>query len=353
MVKDVTLEIEPLDDVTDKEVQANTVYVDDDRILTMTSESDSVLTKWIKSAEKTQNNTKKPNTVVVTLIAEKNNCGPSERNDADKPYDLLTFSVGSSCFMFKLTDHYGNAPQSQADAQACSPKALRDFLESKRVTVVGVGIADVAKKLDKVHGLKIREAVDLRDVAMTQGVVGNDIEGLSKGILGMNYPANKKVIWHYRRGTYNTNYGPFSEDKIKYVTAQSFFMFQIAANLFGGGVAAAGATGAASGASAAAAAAGGGGGSKKEWKKKKFPSPEKLGPSLNPFPKLGPSLLLARDLLQGHGDSKVTVTESGKKYIAESDTNKVQSSSISVEAVDFQMANNNVNVLDKHWVILY
>ncbi|KAM7280636.1 hypothetical protein ACFE04_007770 [Oxalis oulophora] len=100
MVKDATLEIEPLDDITD-DLQAHTVYVDDDRILTITFDSDLVLTKWIKSADKILNNTKKPNIVVVTLIAETNKCGPAERNDADKPYDLLTFSVESSCFMYK------------------------------------------------------------------------------------------------------------------------------------------------------------------------------------------------------------------------------------------------------------
>ncbi|KAM7254250.1 hypothetical protein ACFE04_031932 [Oxalis oulophora] len=215
------LSIEPNPNFSEKGLDAHNVHVDGQKILTLVTDSDQLLAKWLlKQVKKVKSNTKLQNTIVVTLSAE-NIRGPQP---ADKPYDLLTLSLGSSCFMYKVPEE---TKYERTMPNRC-PKLLQEFLESQKVMVVGLGIEGMAKKLEQVHGIKIANPVDLRYLAKLHGILDNELSGLSVSVLGKRKPEKKKLRWYVSGGGY---WGKFSSEKVMYTTAEAYVLFQITSTL--------------------------------------------------------------------------------------------------------------------------
>ncbi|KAM7273417.1 hypothetical protein ACFE04_028081 [Oxalis oulophora] len=221
---DVLMSINPLN-ISDKDVAAHTVNIDSVKILTMVSDSDQILAKWLKEAKRFTNNTKRPNTIVVTLSGHNINCPEPRR----RPFDLLVLSVPSSCFMFLPDVEYCCVSRDHVPKLSPrSTKLLEDFLQSRNVTVVGVGIETLVKKMDSLHGIKIANAVDLRELAEKHEILDKDLVGLSKSVLGKDLPEQKKIKWCFPG--WNDPYYLMPQ-KVMYATAEAYFTFQIASAL--------------------------------------------------------------------------------------------------------------------------
>ncbi|KAM7273249.1 hypothetical protein ACFE04_028932 [Oxalis oulophora] len=220
----VLMSINPLN-ISDKDVAAHTVNIDNVKILTMVSDSDQILAKWLKEAKRFTNNTKRPNTIVVTLSGHNINCPEPRR----RPFDLLVLSVPSSCFMFLPDVEYCCVSRDHVPKLSPrSTKLLEDFLQSRNVTVVGVGIETLVKKMDSLHGIKIANAVDLRELAEKHEILDKDLVGLSKSVLGKDLPEQKKIKWCFPG--WNDPYYLMPQ-KVMYATAEAYFTFQIASAL--------------------------------------------------------------------------------------------------------------------------
>ncbi|KAM7254236.1 hypothetical protein ACFE04_031918 [Oxalis oulophora] len=219
---DVLMTINPLN-ISDTDVVAHTVQIDKVKILTMVTESDQVMAKWLKEAKRFTNNTKRPNTIVVTLSGH-NVKAPEPR----RPFDLLVLSVASSCFMFLPDQECASGYEYVPRLSPRSKILLEDFLQSRNVTVVGVGIETLVKKMDMLHGITIANAVDLRELAEKHEIWDKDLGGLSMSVLGKNLPEQKKIHW-WLSGWYGPD--DLTPEKVMYATAEAYFTFQIASVL--------------------------------------------------------------------------------------------------------------------------
>ncbi|XP_071725219.1 uncharacterized protein [Rutidosis leptorrhynchoides] len=204
---------------SDEDVKAYTLSLDDNEVLSAVTSSDIVVTDWMEGSKKLLDNTKKGNKIIVSLSVENiNGVRP-----ANKPYDLLVMSVGHlTCFLYQMPEMYKNSQKLPIGA----PKLLKEFLESPKVIVVGVGIKKVAKTLRKVHGIKIyaNNIFDLRDMAKKMyGILDQDIDGLSRSVLGKSLSMKNKINWYVG----GRSWGHISPEKVMYATAESKFRTEL------------------------------------------------------------------------------------------------------------------------------
>ena len=123
------------------------------------------------------------------------------------------------------------------------PRVVRDFLYDNRTVVVGVGIEQIAKKLEKEKeddGLIIRKRVELRKEA-DKFFPGNNfercsLEELAEVVLGgevVLVKPKKMKWWDDQRTEFAFGYGhhKHSKEMIKYASAEAFLACKIGSNL--------------------------------------------------------------------------------------------------------------------------
>ncbi|PRQ31341.1 putative ribonuclease H-like domain-containing protein [Rosa chinensis] len=207
-----------------------TVHVDSTQILTVATRDDNIAGKWLTEVLKsTSSNTKplnpnpefRPDSIFVGLIADMDYEVYGPGGLQDHPYELLTFCVGSHCLMYSLPwpDYPG------------TPKVVKAFFENPRVVVLGRDMAKVANKLKKTHGIEIRKAVDLNELAI-RGMKRDDLDlgrydldRLAMTVLGKHFdvirPEEKLYEWWtYEEGIYGQDsYDErLCDEKVKFST---------------------------------------------------------------------------------------------------------------------------------------
>ncbi|XP_059314420.1 uncharacterized protein LOC132065172 [Lycium ferocissimum] len=146
----------------------------------------SLINNWVSKIKKTQEK-KKEKTLILSLFADRsaqyknNNFSYYDcKGQVSKaPFELLQLCVDNHCLFYELDGYY------------CKkyPMSLWKLLSDNKTTVVGVGIEDVVKKLEKDYNMKISKWVDLRDKAREKGIFGEianncSVEKLAKKVLG-------------------------------------------------------------------------------------------------------------------------------------------------------------------------
>lgn len=230
MVLDIS--IEAMDNSSDNSqshrYQAYTVHVDDHRILTVVTFSDQILSKWLNDLLKATKNSNNNHPLLVAVSAE---C-ESKRGLRDGPYDILILCVASHCIMYHL-------PEGEA-----APKSLRAFFENRRVVAVGMEMEAVARKLEREHGIAMKNAVDVRGLAV-EGLKKEgehldlwryDLDKLAKTVLGKHVDVVRplhKVDWYCF--DYSHYYWWWEReltlDKVQLVTVDSYLFFLLGSHL--------------------------------------------------------------------------------------------------------------------------
>uniref|UniRef100_A0A803NMF1 Uncharacterized protein n=1 Tax=Cannabis sativa TaxID=3483 RepID=A0A803NMF1_CANSA len=162
-----------------------------------------------------------PNGNFNTLIYNK-------KDHKDQPYELLQICIEDQCLIYKL-DSIG---------QKFNPKVLKDLLHDSRVTVVGVGIENVARRLEEDHGWFMPKVVELRDLAaqaqaQTKAQKADIQAKLAKVVLGkeMNIVKPTNIRWWSVSDNFNRPPRFHSEDLIKYATVEAFLISQMGTKL--------------------------------------------------------------------------------------------------------------------------
>ena len=153
----------------------------------------------------------------------------------DDPFQLLQLCVGSHCILYNLDDvNYSR----RGFMTNIKHKVLKGFLYDKYTTVVGVGIKEVAEKLERETGVIIKNPVELRKLAEAgKSLKGNNVSGskladLAKLVLGehMQFVKPKKTTWWSDK---DDAYGDplLSKDLIMYATVEAFLAYEIGSKL--------------------------------------------------------------------------------------------------------------------------
>ncbi|KAI5333265.1 hypothetical protein L3X38_023395 [Prunus dulcis] len=121
MVLDITVERDP--DINDIGTDAYTIHVESHRILTVAAEVDNTR-GWLRKK--------------------------------DPPYDMLCLTIGCHCLIY---EYFDDKPAG----------LLVSFLANPRVFTVGRDMANLCRKLKADHGIEIRNAVDVNDLAAVLG----------------------------------------------------------------------------------------------------------------------------------------------------------------------------------------
>ncbi|KAK9280924.1 hypothetical protein L1049_003815 [Liquidambar formosana] len=189
-----------------------TVYVEDHRILTITTDCMWTTSKWIKDVLKSHRT--KPGTVLVGLCVDREHLNFTKGGFRDSPYQLLQLCIGSQCLLYHFPDPY--------DYETL--KFLNDFFSDPRVVAMGVDMLSVAKKLKNDYGIMIKNPMDLRSLAI-KGLRRDDLDlgrydldRLAKVVLGKHMDVvrpEKKV----------------SCKKVKYATVDPYLCFLIGSEL--------------------------------------------------------------------------------------------------------------------------
>ncbi|KAL6205696.1 hypothetical protein ACLB2K_022950 [Fragaria x ananassa] len=210
-----------------------TVHVDSKRILTVLTDDDGVASKWLTEVVRTKaTNTKPPlpgapttfppDAIFVGLVAEEHepSFGPSPFDSTNNTLDLLTLCVGSHCLMFELpgSRYYWEITDELPYDDA--PKLVKAFFQNPRVVVVGTDMAKVTKRLEARHGVKVKNAVDLNQLAV-KGMQRHDLDlarygfdKLTMTVLGKEFDVIKPepVYWYEKVGCYNRKKGLYDID---------------------------------------------------------------------------------------------------------------------------------------------
>lgn len=216
-----------------------TVHVDSKRILTVSTHDDGIATKWLNEVlRSTASNTKplnpngtfKSDSIFVGLVADSENEWNGPGCLRDYPYELLTLCVGSHCLMYHLPFPQHNE----------TPKLVKAFFQNPRVVVLGTDMANVAKKLKKLNGIEIRNAVDLNELSI-QGLKRDDLDlgrynldRLAMTVLGKHFDVirpEKKLYdwWTYVKDSYEGE--RLCDEKVKFSTVDTYLCLVIGTTL--------------------------------------------------------------------------------------------------------------------------
>ncbi|KAJ3671177.1 hypothetical protein LUZ60_008603 [Juncus effusus] len=150
------------------------VHVGDHMIEATATSEESVVAKWIRNSlnDTRQLNRRRSGPLIISLCAFRGLTqdpmswrvrdrlkGPKANpNHPDNPYKVISMCIAGCRVLFYREDsYYGNGVP--------NIRALRNLLEDKKVVVVGLGIKEIAKKLESQWGLRIATPVDIRKVA--------------------------------------------------------------------------------------------------------------------------------------------------------------------------------------------
>ncbi|KAM5585959.1 hypothetical protein ABKV19_005058 [Rosa sericea] len=228
-----------------------TVHVDSKRILTVLTDNEAVASKWLKEVLRSKaSNTKpplpgaattfSPDSIFVGLIAEQHSpfYGSRPYDETDQTFDLLTLCVGSHCLMYELPGSEYRPWWSDELPYDDAPKVLKAFFQNPRVVVLGTNMAKVAKRLEARHGIQIKNAVDLNQLAV-KGMQRHDLdlarydfEKLTMTVLGKAFDVIKpeKVYW-YRRQAYCNRWGIFYREDCDRLTSEKVMFTTVDAYL--------------------------------------------------------------------------------------------------------------------------
>lgn len=216
--------VETIKEISDQWCDAFTVYIESNRILTISTTCDSTASKWLRDLQKSYRTKRK--TLVVGLCADRN---PIYSYIKDPQYDLIQLSVGSHCLLYHLPSHMDEV----------SVKFLSDFFSDPNVVAVGIGIEAVAKKLEKEYNFKIAKTIDLNCLAEQRlgrddlDLGRYDLDRLAKVVLGKRADVirpSKTVEWYNRQDRYCFDWR-MSREKIKYATVDPYLCFMIGSEL--------------------------------------------------------------------------------------------------------------------------
>ncbi|XP_008226778.1 PREDICTED: uncharacterized protein LOC103326337 [Prunus mume] len=215
MVLDITVERDP--DVNDIGTDAYTVHVESHRILTVATFSEATVTKWLKQVFKFTKST-----ILVGVAAEVDNTRGWLRKK-DPPYDMLCLTIGCHCLIYQYFD----------DKPA---GLLVSFLANPRVFAVGRDMANLCRKLKTDHGIEIRNAVDVNDLAV-RGLGRDDLDlgrygldRLAKTVLGKKMDVvrpEEELFWH---GEYES-FWSMNCEVVKFCTVDVYLCYLIGLEL--------------------------------------------------------------------------------------------------------------------------
>lgn len=207
-----------------------TVHVGNHRILTVVTYCEITAVKWLKQAKKVNNSKSLPKTLVVGFSVERQNDYYSRYGLLKFPYELLHICIGSHCLLYHLDDPEFNKP----------PKFLAHFLADPKVIVVGMGIKDKASHLEKDFEVKIKNAVDLNELAV-KGMKRDeldlgryDLDRLAKAVLGKHMDVvrpGRKIEWFKGKRPYYHS-PELSNEKVMFTTADAYLCYSVGSQLF-------------------------------------------------------------------------------------------------------------------------
>lgn len=145
-----------------------------------------------------------------------------KHNITKAPFELLQICVDNHCLFFDLDRYYGKYPL-----------LLWKLFSDNNTIVVGLGIEQVVKKLEKDYNMKISKWVDLRYKARemaTFGEIANNcsVEKLANKVLGEEWHVNKPSTMEWFNSQDDCL---LSDEKIKFGSLESFLAYRIAVHL--------------------------------------------------------------------------------------------------------------------------
>ncbi|PRQ31342.1 putative ribonuclease H-like domain-containing protein [Rosa chinensis] len=196
-----------------------TIHVDSKRILTVLTDNEAVASKWLKEQHSPF-------------------YGSRPYDETDQTFDLLTLCVGSHCLMYELPGPEYRPWWSDELPYDDAPKVFKAFFQNPRVVVLGTSMAKVAKRLEARHGIQIKNAVDLNQLAV-KGMQRHDLdlarydfEKLTMTVLGKEFDVIKpeRVYW-YRRQAYCNRWGIFYREDCDRLTSEKVMFTTVDAYL--------------------------------------------------------------------------------------------------------------------------
>ncbi|XP_016467544.1 uncharacterized protein LOC107790151 [Nicotiana tabacum] len=193
--------------------------------------NDSLVIDWISKIKKFQEKKKQKN-LILSLFpdrkAQYKNSGFSyydcKGQVSKAPFELLQLCFDNHCLFYEFEHYYPHKKY---------PLALWKCLSDNKTIVVGLGIEDAVKKLEKDYNIKISNWVDLRDKARekaTFGEIANNCsaEKLANKVLGDEWDVNKPATMEW----WNPEVKWFlSDDNVKFGSLDSFLAYRIGVEL--------------------------------------------------------------------------------------------------------------------------
>ncbi|KAF5177116.1 hypothetical protein FRX31_033297 [Thalictrum thalictroides] len=204
------------------------VHVDDKRILTLFTECNSVMRKWVSELQKANRNNKNKYPLIVGMCVDRD-LEYMKKGLKDNPYDIIALCTGSNCLIYSLPDgvHCGGGYGSNE-----VPKILKEFLSDCNVIFVGMDIGDVAKKLEKNQELKVERYVDIR--CLGEKVLGYwmrhmkefSLDQITKLMLDKRMDVERLNFDKWRDFDYRRF--DINKDYVKYLTVDAYFLHEMA-----------------------------------------------------------------------------------------------------------------------------
>ncbi|KAJ3671181.1 hypothetical protein LUZ60_008607 [Juncus effusus] len=226
------------------------VHVGDHLVDTTATSDESSAGNWIRSALKETRhlNRKRSGPLVVSLCAFKGlpdgvkwdlRGAKAHPNHPSNPYKVISICIaGCRVLFFRFESYYNEMP---------NIRPLRDLLGDKKVVVVGLGIKEIAKKLDSHWGIKIARPVDVRKVAANaygkgavywpkrgKGTVVIDELSLEEmGELVLDGLVLEKKPSKILENDWGDNYSTYNDDieeqRVMYASRDAFLCYEIGA----------------------------------------------------------------------------------------------------------------------------
>ncbi|KAL5559667.1 hypothetical protein UlMin_035878 [Ulmus minor] len=222
----------------EKEEGENMFYVDvgEVRIFTTWAAHESDITNWIHEVSKIYRTKGRPrkNQLLLALVADRWYIEKYKKKEEKQPFHTLQLCIGVHCLLAELEIW-----------NIWNPKSLRNFLNGFGIKVVGVGIEETVKKLEKCHGWVMPPVIELRELAEKNEEVikkikenseetskvdlsKHKIAKLAKLVLGEETSFVKPTDLQWWSPDDNDR---LSEEKVMYATLETFLVSQMGVKL--------------------------------------------------------------------------------------------------------------------------
>ncbi|EXC30709.1 Werner Syndrome-like exonuclease [Morus notabilis] len=184
------------------------------QVKTLLTTCPSMVSSWISDVEKIHR--RRLSRLIVGLDVEWRPSFSRYQN----PVATLQICVGHRCLIFQLI---------HADS---IPASLSDFLANANYSFVGVGIGADIEKLAEDHGLTVRNAVDLGDLAAREyddpGMKNRGLKDLARIVRGMEIEKPKRITM----GRWDNRW--LTCEQVQYACVDAFVSFEIGKKLITG-----------------------------------------------------------------------------------------------------------------------